>query len=306
MRAFTPMHHDGSKLIVGKHILSSIVPFQSTLKHHVVVEMNKSPITSTENSLLNEPCSKRRNILQGLKSFAALPLIMTDGSKRKRCSWAITPEEASSSYDEYASTYDDLDGGSAASILGIDQARTQYIQKYARGENVLEIGVGTGLNLDRYDFSKIGNLTCVDISAGMLLQAQQKVPPSAKINFLQADATTELSTTFEANTFDTVVDTFSLCVMGNDGAKKCLQQIKRIVKSKQDGGRILLIENARSSNPVLGWYQDATAEAAAKNGGKGCLYNQDVASFIRQASLEILQEESFSAGLFRAYVCARS
>ena len=229
VKAFTPIHH-GSGVVVGGPILSS----QSILKHKVVVEMNKSPSSSTENILLNESCSQRRKFFQGLKSLVAIPLVMTDGSSY---SWAITPEEASSSYDEYASTYDDLDGGSAASILGIDQARTQYIQKYARGENVLEIGVGTGLNLDRYDLSKIGNLTCVDISAGMLLQAQQKVPPSAKINFLQADATTELSITFEANTFDTVVDTFSLCVMGNEGAKKCLQQIKKVVKSKQDGGK---------------------------------------------------------------------
>ena len=29
---------------------------------------------------------------------------------------------------------------------------------------------------------------------------------------------------------DTVVDTFSLCVRGNDGAKKCVDQMKNIVK----------------------------------------------------------------------------
>ncbi len=34
-------------------------------------------------------------------------------------------------------------------------------------------------------------------------------------------------------------------------------------------GQILLIENTRASNPVLGYYQDITASAAADVGGKG-------------------------------------
>lgn len=115
-----------------------------------------------------------------------------------------------------------------------------------------------------------------------------------------------MSQYFEESTFDTVVDTFSLCVMGNDGAKRCLQQIKHVVKPSKDGGKILLLENTKSSNPVLGWYQDLTAETAARAGGKGCLYNQDVASLIRQAGLDIIQEESFAAGVFRAYICTKS
>ena len=69
-------------------------------------------------------------------------------------------------------------------------------------------------------------------------------------------------------------------------------------------GRILLLENSRSSNPLLGMYQDATADAAASMGGKGCVYNQDVASIIRSIEgLHIEKEELYAAGLFRAYRC---
>ena len=69
-------------------------------------------------------------------------------------------------------------------------------------------------------------------------------------------------------------------------------------------GRILLLENSRSSNPLLGMYQDATADAAASIGGKGCVYNQDVASIIHSIEgMNIEKEEMYAAGLFRAYRC---
>jgi hypothetical protein len=55
---------------------------------------------------------------------------------------ALTPLEAESKYNIYAKTYDELDGGKASSLLGIDAARRSLIE-LARG-NVLEIGVGTG------------------------------------------------------------------------------------------------------------------------------------------------------------------
>eukprot|EP00980_Cylindrotheca_fusiformis_P025426 scaffold13694_cov64-Cylindrotheca_fusiformis.AAC.1 len=162
---------------------------------------------------------------------------------------ALSPQEASTAYDSYASTYDSLDGGTASSLLGIDQARSELCRK-ARG-NVLEIGAGTGLNLEKYDWSQIKSLTLLDISEGMLSKAQKRISsmsssssiiPNEKrniISFVQADATTELGSKFggsKTRPFDTVVDSFSLCTMGNEGAKHCLEQICQVVKSKQDGG----------------------------------------------------------------------
>eukprot|EP00980_Cylindrotheca_fusiformis_P025603 scaffold14213_cov103-Cylindrotheca_fusiformis.AAC.1 len=169
---------------------------------------------------------------------------------------ALSPQEASTAYDSYASNYDSLDGGTASSLLGIDQARSELCRK-ARG-NVLEIGAGTGLNLEKYDWSQIKSLTLLDISEGMLSKAQKRISsmsssssiiPNEKqniISFVQADATTELGSKFggsKTRPFDTVVDSFSLCTMGNEGAKHCLEQICQVVKSKQDGG-----ENNKTTN----------------------------------------------------------
>jgi ubiquinone/menaquinone biosynthesis C-methylase UbiE len=123
-----------------------------------------------------------------------------------------------------------------------------------------------------------------------------------QIRFVKADATSELLDLFGPDLFDTVVDTFSLCVMGKV-AQRCLEQMSRVV---QRDGKLLLLENSRSSNPLLGVYQDVTADVAAAAGGKGCVYNQDVASMIAATgSLKVESEQLYVSGLFRSYICTR-
>lgn len=159
--------------------------------------------------------------------------------------------------------------------------------------------------MDKYDATKVTSLTLVDISDGMLQEAIARVKslPNLKgidIKIVKADATSELVDRFGPDSFDTVVDTFSLCVMGN-GAQSCLQQMSQVVKRD---GRLLLLENSRSSNPFLATYQDATADFVAAAGGRGCVYNQDVASMITgTGSLKIESELLYASGLFRSYIC---
>jgi methyltransferase OMS1, mitochondrial len=257
---------------------------------------------------------RRRILFDKLTSCSAGALVsLVAGGDTARNSWALSPEQASTDYDAYAPSYDGLDGGQASSLLGIDEARTILFQK-ARGD-VLEIGAGTGLNLEKYDASQLKSLTLLDISDGMLQQARLRVQSlssssnlqNVPIRFVRADATTSLVEIFGPNAFDTVVDSFSLCVMGNAGARLCLEQMSRVVKSPDDRGQILLLENSRSSNPWLGLYQDATAEAAASAGGKGCVYNQNVAAMIQKSipKLAIKSEIPYAAGLFRAFEVTR-
>jgi len=245
-------------------------------------------------------------------------------SSSSKC-WAMTPTEASQAYDTYAPQYDALDGGSAADRLGISQAREQLVSK-AKGR-VLEIGVGTGLNLDNYppllSSQTVTSLTLLDISSGMLEQAKNRwetstvksIVPSKDDNedgesrgshpiveFVQGDATSELVQRFGIHSFDTIIDSFSLCVMGTMGAQQCLKELQQIIIP--DTGRILLLENSRAINPILGSYQDLTASTAAWMGGKGCVYNQNVRAMIEATSgLEILNEDIYAGGLFRAYEC---
>ena len=279
-------------------------------------------VSTNNNEILNKSIIELRakhDSLQTRRNTLSNSLItLVTCFNPERCI-GISSVEAEQSYNKYAKTYDELDGGSIASTLGIEDARNNII-KQAKGD-VLEIAVGTGLNLNKYVFASspsatdgVKSLTLIDISDGMLTEAREKIakmdsiPSHVTIKFIKADATTsELTNMFGENSFDTVLDTFSLCVMGNVGARKCIEQMRNVVKNETNGGKILLIENSRSSNSLLGLYdQDVTANAAATIGGKGCVSNQDVKSFIEQTDLLKIQEEKdFATGLFRCYICVK-
>ena len=100
--------------------------------------------------------------------LAALALVPPTAATR------ASVEDIAEKYDSYASTYDVLDGGALASddFLGIESMRASILSR-ASGD-VLELGVGTGLNLPRYDAANITTLTAVDISDGMLELAVER------------------------------------------------------------------------------------------------------------------------------------
>ncbi len=310
--------------------------------HNAVVKQKPRSITSSSSSI--EECSggttttttttRRKALSKASTSLSSTLFLLQQQPKQVN---AITSSDAESSYNKYAKTYDELDGGSIAKNLGIDEERTRIIQQQAKGD-VLEVAVGTGLNLSKYKFASspptpipattptstdddttkiidgVTSLTLLDISDGMLSEARtkldsmkDKIPPYVKIRLIKADATSsDITNMFGEDAFDTVLDTFSLCIMGNEGAKRCLEQMRNVVKNEKDGGQILLIENTRSSNSFLGMYQDVTASAAAKIGGKGCVSNQDVKAFIGGIDrLKIKAENEFASGLFRSYICTK-
>lgn len=225
----------------------------------------------------------------------------------KQAAAAPSPSSFSSTanpYDSYAANYDDLDGGGAARWLGLDAARQEIIGK-AHGR-VLECGVGTGLNLPFYKFNedqKLVALDAIDLSPGMLREARAKAARlglgEERVRFQEMDVAKLM---FADGSFDCVCDTFSLCVYPDP-----LQALREMARVCKPGvGRVLLLENSRSDLAPIAAYQDATASVVARNGGKGCVYNQDVPKLAQAAGLQVMGRKSLAGGLFTMLECTRA
>lgn len=227
-----------------------------------------------------------------------------------------------SAYDSYSADYDSLDGGAIADLLGFTRLRAEAVG-LARGR-VLELGVGTGLNLPFYysdsdsstkSTSSISSVTAVDLSQGMLSVAKKRIedlglgrngsgenssrssPPPPVL--VAADAA---ALPFEDSSFDIVLDTFSLCVFPEP--LKALVEARRVLV--KGSGKLVLVEHSRvSKNKALALYQDATAGliASGNGGGKGCVWNQDVPELLREAGFEVEKEERVAGGTVGLFVC---
>lgn len=112
---------------------------------------------------------------------------------------------------------------------------------------VLEVGVGTGKNLEFYPPNC--ELTGIDLSPGMLEKAKEKAQKlQMAVSLLEMDAQ---NLQFPDDSFDTVIATCVFCSVPNP--IKGLEEIKRVCKPE---GKILLLEHVRSDNLLLGKLMD--------------------------------------------------
>jgi methyltransferase OMS1 len=217
---------------------------------------------------------------------AAFVLLETKNSSESAFAKENDDEEKKmkENYDAYSQTYDDLDGNKiVVETLGIDQLRTKMFER-VEGD-VLELAVGTGLNLPYY--KRVKSLTAIDLSPGMLEKAEEKfrgldrniIDGSDSANtIVKFEVANVESLPYEDETFDYVVDTFSMCVFEKPDV--ALREAKRVLKK---GGKLLLFEHSRAKgNALLSAYQSATS-GMVKKMAKGCDWSQDVERLIREA-----------------------
>jgi ubiquinone/menaquinone biosynthesis C-methylase UbiE len=173
----------------------------------------------------------------------------------------------------------------ATEEAGLREMRRELLAQ-ARGR-VLELGAGTGLNLEHYP-EGIESLTMVEPDPHMTKQLRQKLAQagkSAEISVVEAPGE---DLPFVDDSFDTVVVTLVLCTVPDLGAT--LSEISRVLKPE---GQLLFLEHVRSHSPDLAKWQDRL-ESPWRFLADGCHCNRDTVAAIGAAGFELDGVESGS------------
>jgi ubiquinone/menaquinone biosynthesis C-methylase UbiE len=148
----------------------------------------------------------------------------------------------------------------------------------ARAEGAtLEIGAGTGLNLDLYP-AGVSELVLTEPSPHMAARLRAKLGADPRARVVEAAAE---RLPFEPDRFDTVVATLVLCTVPDPAA--ALSEIARVLRPE---GRLLFLEHVRAPEPRLARWQDRL-ERPWRAFGAGCHCNRDTAAGMEASPLRI-------------------
>ncbi|MBT3237144.1 MAG: class I SAM-dependent methyltransferase [Rhodospirillaceae bacterium] len=152
----------------------------------------------------------------------------------------------------------------------------------ARGR-VLEVGLGSGLNLPFYG-AGVDAVTGLDASPELLSIAEKNnVGTSFNLDFVARGAE---DIPFDDKSFDTVLTTWTMCSIGDVGA--ALKEMRRVLKP---GGELLFIEHGRSPDPKVQAWQDRLDGLWGRCAG-GCHLNRDIDGLVREAGFDLHQLET--------------
>jgi ubiquinone/menaquinone biosynthesis C-methylase UbiE len=150
--------------------------------------------------------------------------------------------------------------------------------------DILEIGFGTGLNLEHYP-EYVRHLTAVDSGVGMTQIARRRIERSDIDVDLHVETAEELP--FKDGCFDHVVSTWTLCSI-RDG-RKAIAEISRVLKP---GGRFLFLEHGLSDEAVIQRWQSRLTPLQQRLAA-GCRLDLDVEALVRSGAFQEVQVERF-------------
>jgi ubiquinone/menaquinone biosynthesis C-methylase UbiE len=159
--------------------------------------------------------------------------------------------------------------------LGLRRQRARLAE--AATGRVLEIGVGTGLNLSH--FSKATEVVAIDPDPHMLRRATRRAsraPCPVQLEVLRGE-----DMHFAADEFDTVVISLILCTIGDPGL--AVQEAHRVLKGN---GSLVFLEHIRSPHPATAGFQDWITPYWRRVSG-GCHTNRSTLDTIAANGFEI-------------------
>tara|TARA_Y100000310_G_scaffold343455_1_gene451160 strand:+ start:2719 stop:3336 length:618 start_codon:yes stop_codon:yes gene_type:complete len=198
-------------------------------------------------------------------------------------------EEVKKKYDRFALFYDISEYPTEKFLFS--KWRKKYLSKL-KG-NILEIGVGTGKNLEYYN--KDAKVIGIDISQGMLEKAKQKANASnIKLKVMDAE-----HLKFKSNSFDYVISTCILCSVPDQ--VKALKEMRRVLKPK---GRVIMIEHVLSKNKLIALFEKIHNPFTRFLFGFNI--NRDTQKSIKKAGLHIIKDENLALkDVFRLFIAKK-
>ena len=174
-------------------------------------------------------------------------------------------------YEKLAKVYDLTFGPT------LHPGRLQAIQRMCiqPGERVLEVGVGTGINLSLYPRQAM--VTGIDFSVSMLEKARDRVARKGLRNMrlLQMDAA---DLKFSDDSFDIVYAPYLISVVPDP--VRVAREMRRVCRP---GGRIIFLNHFLSPNPLLSRAERMISPFTIHIGFKADL---DLPAFLAQSDLQ--------------------
>jgi phosphatidylethanolamine/phosphatidyl-N-methylethanolamine N-methyltransferase len=194
-----------------------------------------------------------------------------DAATRALSVAAVENDFVENVYDKLATVYDLIFGPT------LHPGRLQAIERMdiQAGERVLEVGVGTGINLSLYP--READVTGIDFSSSMLEKARERAARkgAAPVRLLQMDAA---ALRFADDAFDIVYAPYLISVVPDP--VKVAQEMRRVCRP---GGRIIFLNHFLSPNVVLSRIERLISPATIHIGFKSDL---DLPAFLAQADLK--------------------
>jgi len=164
---------------------------------------------------------------------------------------------------------------------------------------VLEIGSGTGVNLQYYNPERVKHIVLSDMTLDFILHKKlENVALNYEIKAMDVE-----SISYGDKTFDTIVVTLVFCSVKN--VQRGLSELRRVLK---DDGQIIFIEHVLPENePMKGLFNILTP--VWKHIASGCHLNRDFLQALEKASFETTKVSKFNKYAFvsgKAYKKAKS
>ncbi|HXG28846.1 MAG TPA: class I SAM-dependent methyltransferase [Nevskiales bacterium] len=159
----------------------------------------------------------------------------------------------------------------ACGLKAVNRQRAKVVPR-AQGR-VLEVGIGTGLNIPHYDKTRVHGIVGVDPALRMHRLAQKRIARAGlNVELIGLEAE---KLPIADRSFDSIVCTYTLCTIPDPVA--ALKEMRRVLKP---GGKLIFCEHGRAPEESVRRWQDRLQPLWGRLAG-GCHLGRDIPALLQ-------------------------